>query len=147
MVAHLSPRLIMPIGLRYSLRVIDYGMLLYWSMSSLSALGIIRLPGRYMYAGFGDPIMAAWNWSFAPLDILFAITGIYSIHLANKGDEKWHPAAVVSLTLTFCAGLMAIAFWTMIGFFDPWWWIPNLALMIVPLFWLARLFARQRVVR
>ena len=133
----------MPKGLRVSLSVIDYGMLLYWSISALSALGIIRLSGEYMYAGYGDPMMGAWNWSFAPLDIIFAITGLYAVKLARRGDARWHSLALISLSLTFCAGLMAIAFWAIIGFFDLSWWLPNVLLMVIPAFWMVRLLAEN----
>ena len=48
----------------------------------------------------------------------------------------------MSLSLTFCAGLMAISFWAIRGDFDPTWWGVNLALMIWPLFYLRGLITR-----
>ena len=47
--------------------------------------------------------------------------------------------ALVSVVLTFCAGLMAVAFWTLRGDFDLGWWIPNLYLVVWPLWAVRRL--------
>jgi hypothetical protein len=44
--------------------------------------------------------------------------------------------AMISLCLTFVAGLMAIGYWTILGEFDPAWYLPNLALAVWPLFFL-----------
>ena len=92
-----------------------------------------------MYDGYGLPVIDAWNWSFAPLDLGFAITGLASLRLAGKGDGRWAALAVISLALTFCAGLMAISFWAIRGEFNAGWWIPNLLLMAVAAYWLPRL--------
>ena len=145
MVADMSFASPMPSGLRNSLRVIDYGMLIYWMLSGLSALGIIQLSGQYMYAGYGDPVMEAWNWSFAPLDMLFALSGLYAVSVARSGTARWQPFALVSFSLTFCAGLMAISFWAIIGFFDPFWWVPNIALMVIPAYWIFRITRKVEV--
>jgi hypothetical protein len=96
-----------------------------------------------MYDGYGTPIVDAWNWSFAPLDILFAILGLAAVRLAQKQDPRWKMLAVASLSLTFCAGLMAIGFWAISGDYNPSWWIPNLVLMAVPAYWFFKLFGGQ----
>lgn len=128
----------MPRGLRGSFAVVDGLMLFYWAASALMAAGLVQLPAEMMYAGYGLRLVDAWNWSFLPLDLLLAVTGLAAVHLDNRGDPRWRPLAIVSLTLTFAAGLMAVAFWTLTGDFDPAWWIPNLGLMAVGLFWLPR---------
>ena len=128
----------MPRGLRLSFAVVDGLMLFYWAASALMAVGLVRLPPSIMYAGYGTRLIDAWNWSFAPLDLLFSVTGLAAVHFANRGDPRWRPLAIVSLTLTFAAGLMAVAFWALTGDFDPAWWIPNLGLIAVALFWLPR---------
>ncbi len=47
--------------------------------------------------------------------------------------------------LTFCSGLMAVAFWTLRGDFDPAWWAPNLFfLLIYPLFFLPRFLKAEQ---
>jgi hypothetical protein len=42
----------------------------------------------------------------------------------------------LSLALTSCSGLMAISFWAIRGDFDLSWWLPNLFLLVYPLFFL-----------
>jgi len=135
----------MPSGLGWTLRIIDWAMIVYWTAIGLSALAIVSLPQSFMYDGYGTPVIDAWNWSFAPLDILFAILGLAAVRLAQKGDQRWQMLAVASLSLTFCAGLMAVGFWAIRGEFNPSWWIPNLALMIFPLYWLFKMFRLQSV--
>ncbi|HDR7717612.1 YvaD family protein [Bacillus albus] len=48
----------------------------------------------------------------------------------------WSHFAFLSLILTFCSGLQALAFWTIRLDFDMSWWIPNLYLLIYPCFFL-----------
>ena len=129
----------MPRGLLTFLRITDLGMLGYWAVSFAAVVGLVRLPAAAMYAGYGTPVVDAWNWSFAPLDIAFAVCGLWSIRLARHGRASWKGLAIVSLTLTICAGGMAIAFWTLLKSFDPSWWVPNLILLLAPLVWLPRL--------
>lgn len=131
----------MPAGLRWTFRLLDWGMITYWSIISLGALAIITLPKSFMYDGYGTPVIDAWNWSFAPLDILFAVLGLASIQLERRQDSRWKALAIASLSLTFCAGLMAIGFWAIRGDFNPSWWIPNILLMILPIYWFFPLFA------
>ena len=40
---------------------------------------------------------------------------------------------IARLTLTFTADFMAISFWADYGDYDPAWWLPNIALMFIPL--------------
>ncbi|MGE7941822.1 DUF5360 family protein [Lysinibacillus xylanilyticus] len=47
--------------------------------------------------------------------------------------------ALLSLALTFCSGLQAIAFWTIKLDFDFMWWIPNLFLLLYPLYFIPKL--------
>lgn len=43
---------------------------------------------------------------------------------------------MLSLILTSCSGLQAIAFWAFKEDYDWSWWIPNMYLLIYPLFFL-----------
>lgn len=126
-------------GLRTFLRIADIAMIIYWAVSAAALLRLIVLPSGAMYAGYGTPLVDAWNWSFAPLDIAFAVSGLWSVRLFVRGDAAWRGWAIVSLTLTMCAGGMAIAFWSLQGSFDLAWWLPNLILLLAPLAWLPRL--------
>ncbi|OYU16424.1 MAG: hypothetical protein CFE37_01600 [Alphaproteobacteria bacterium PA4] len=125
----------MPAGLRRAMAVTDGLMLLYWLLTALVAFGLLHVPSDYLYRGYDDPLLVAWNWSFMPLDIAFSLLGLWALHRARLG-LGWRGPAIVSLTLTMCAGGMAIAFWTLVGDFNLSWWLPNLALLLWPLAWL-----------
>ena len=74
----------------------------------------------------------AWNWSFFPLDVAAALTVFLGAHLTRVGSRIGDLVLTVGLMLTFCAGFMAISFWSFYRDFDPLWWGPNALLMIVP---------------
>lgn len=135
MVTDLTP----PRGFRLSMVALDGGMLAYWLVATLACFGLVHLPPDAMYQGYGDPVIDAWNWSFAPLDLGFSLLGLVSVALARRGDRRWRPVALISLALAFCAGLMAISFWALRGDFSIGWWLPNIALMAIPAIWLWRL--------
>ena len=128
-------------GLKTALLVTDIAFLVYWALTALVAAGIINVPGEYLYSDYHDPLVVAWNWSFMPLDVTLSICGLSAVALHRRNNASWMGLAIVSLTLTFCAGLMAISFWTIRGDFDPAWWTVNLALMIWPLTYLPKLIA------
>ncbi|WP_216822347.1 DUF5360 family protein [Sphingorhabdus sp. EL138] len=115
------------------MRITDVGMLLYWAVTALMALSIISVPGEYLFKDYHDPRVVAWNWSFMPLDVIFAICGLWALRLERIGDPRWKVWTAVSLSLTVCAGLMAISYWIVVGDYDPAWWIPNLFLMLWPI--------------
>ncbi len=117
--------------LKYFFWVVDIGFILYWSITLLEFI-----PIEYLFKDYDNPILSAWNWSFLPLDLAISVTGIGSIVLWQRGGEQWVPLALISLVLTSCSGLQAIAFWVIRGDFDPSWWLPNLFLLIYPLFFM-----------
>lgn len=117
----------------------DVVMLLYWAVTAAMAFKLLNIPGEWLFKDYHDPRVIAWNWSFFPLDILFSITGLASLRMEKAGNPNWKTMATVSLTLTFCAGLMAIAYWLFVQDYDPSWWIPNLFLMLWPLPYLYQL--------
>ncbi|MEL6342176.1 MAG: DUF5360 family protein [Myxococcota bacterium] len=115
----------------------DLGMLTYWAVTAAKALGILDIPGEYLYAGYDDPLMVIWNWSFFPLDLVFSVTGLAAAALLRCGHDGWRLLAPVSLALTWCAGFMALSFWALQGSFDPVWWAMNGFLVAWPTaFWL-----------
>ena len=117
----------------------DIGMLAYWAVTALMALGLIALPPEWLFKDYDDPRVIAWNWSFLPIDLAFSVTGLWALHRERAGQPDWKIWAAISLTLTFCAGIMAISYWTLTGEFDPAWWAPNLFLMLWPIPFLLRL--------
>jgi Family of unknown function (DUF5360) len=73
----------MPPVLKHTLSLIDIGMILYWSVSFFALIGLFQLPPSAMYDGYGTPVIDAWNWSFAPLDICFRSSGCSALALQN----------------------------------------------------------------
>jgi len=122
----------MPRALQAALTVTDLLFLAYWAASALAAAGAITLPHGWMYAGYGEPRVDAWNWSFLPLDLAFSTSGLAALAAARRGDALWRPLALVSLVLTSTAGCMAVAYWALLREFNPAWFLPNLALLLWP---------------
>lgn len=116
----------------------DAGFVFYWIITATHVI-----PPEMLFRDYTNAIMVHWNWSFLPLDLLISVTGIYSLLLLRRAHPAWRQMAVISLTLTFVSGLQAIAFWAIAGDFALWWWIPNLFLMIYPLFFLPKLIFRS----
>ena len=121
-------------ALRWHLLITDIGFLCYWL---ITALGI--LPAAWLFKDYDNPILVAWNWSFAPIDILASLLGLAALFAAKRQINRAHQLVLISLALTFCAGFMALAFWTLRQDFDLFWWLPNLYLTIWPLFFITRL--------
>ncbi|TCZ81118.1 hypothetical protein E0485_02250 [Paenibacillus albiflavus] len=120
--------------------ITDIGFILYWG---ITILGVI--PQEYLYQDYTNQLLVTWNWSFFPLDILISITGFISLYLLRKKNDRWKVAALISLILTFCSGLQAIAFWTIKLDFDIGWWLPNLYLLIYPLFFIPSIVKGSRL--
>ena len=62
-----------------------------------------------------------------------------AVTAARRGSAIWRPLALMSLAFTLAAGGMAVAYWTILREFDVTWFLPNLALLIWPLFYLPAL--------
>ena len=114
--------------------VVDIGFILYWLITALHLIS-----PTWAFKDYDNPILSAWNWSFLPLDLFISATGLSAVWLHQHAKAHWRSFALMSLVLTFCSGLQAIAFWVIRGDFDPVWWLPNLFLLIYPL-WLSRLW-------
>ena len=123
----------MSLPLRLALAVTDLLFLAYWIASGLHALGVLAIPSDLLYAHADDPRVVAWNWSFLPLDLAFSVTGLSAVRLARRDAPLWRPLALISLALTMVAGGMAVGYWTLLGEFDPAWYLPNLVLLLWPI--------------
>ena len=132
-----------PATRRALMRVTDWGMIAYWLATTLAAVGLLDLPAAWLFKDYHLAHSLAWNWSFLPLDLAFAATGLIALRLERRGDARWRGWAIVSLTLTAVAGGMAIAYWSLSGAFDPTWWAMNLFLLLWPLPILAGLLAED----
>jgi hypothetical protein len=118
--------------------VTDIGFLVYWIVTALGAL-----PTAWLFKDYQNPILVSWNWSFAPIDLLASFLGLVALVVAKQGAKAWRQLALMSVTLTFCAGFMALAFWVLRQDFDPWWWLPNLYLALWPLFLVRQLICAE----
>ena len=126
----------MPRALATALTITDLLFLLYWAASALAAAGILPVPHGWMYSGYGEPRVDAWNWSFLPLDLAFSFSGLSALAASRRGSALWRPLALISLVLTSTAGGMAVAYWALLREFNPAWFLPNLALLLWPAFFL-----------
>ncbi|MCE3198221.1 DUF5360 family protein [Paenibacillus sonchi] len=119
--------------------ITDAGFLIYWLVTWLHLV-----PDEYLYKDYDNEIMMAWNVSFMPLDLLISFTGLSSMYLYTKNKRQWLPLCIISLSLTFCSGLQAIAFWAVRLDLDWFWWGPNLFLMLYPLLFLPALIKNMQ---
>jgi Family of unknown function (DUF5360) len=121
-------------SLKFFFLIVDLSFIAYWTITALHLI-----PAEYLYNDYTNPILVNWNWSFFPLDIGVSATGLYSVYLASQRQEKWRVFALISLILTSVSGLQAISYWALAREFDMTWWIPNLFLLLYPLFFLPKL--------
>jgi hypothetical protein len=115
--------------LRWNLLITDIGFLVYWFVT---ARGVF--PSAWLFKDYQNPILVSWNWSFAPIDLLASFLGLVALAMAKQEVYTWRYYALISVTLTFCAGFMALTFWSLQLDFDLWWGLPNLYLAGWPLF-------------
>ncbi|MFD4356552.1 DUF5360 family protein [Nocardia sp. NPDC058518] len=109
------------------LLITDTLLMLYWV-----AVAVDAIPKESAFRDYSDPMMQAWNWSFFPLDLAAAVFGFVGVYLVSRRHRLGWVVLTIGLTLTFCAGFMAISFWAYYGDFNAIWWISNAALMVVP---------------
>jgi Family of unknown function (DUF5360) len=127
------------LGLSPFFLLTDIGFIVYWLLTALSLI-----PPEFAFNDYKNPLMVAWNWSFLPLDLLISATGLTAVYLYKKGSSSWLLLALMSLMLTVSSGLNAIAFWAIRGDFDLAWWLPNLYLMLYPVFFIPKIAHRLR---
>lgn len=114
--------------------ITDIGFIIYWAITYLKLI-----PDEYLYQDYSNKLLVIWNLSFMPLDILISITGFMSLCFYKRRNNIWLPFTLISLILTSVSGLQAIVFWTIKLDFDLTWWLPNLYLLIYPLFFIPSL--------
>ena len=108
----------------------EIGMLAYWIAAALICIGVVSVSPELMYADYRNELVMAWNWSFLPVDILFATLGLWG-RFGSLDPRRRSMVSMIALTLMFCAGTMAISFWAINLQFDPAWWGANLWLMLL----------------
>ncbi len=107
-------------------------MLLYWLLAGAMALDLIYIDPSLMYSDYQNPLVVAWNWSFFPIDLAFAVIGLSARFSSFSGQFRLKLQLIAS-TLMFCAGLMAVSFWTLTGDFNATWWGMNIWLIVLGL--------------
>ena len=118
--------------------VTDIGMICYWTITYLKLI-----PAEYLFKDYMNPLVVTWNWSFLPLDLLIPFTGLTSIYFMKENKVLSERIAIVSLALTSASGLQAISFWFIQSDFDMSWWIPNLYLLLYPVYFLFKLLTSE----
>jgi hypothetical protein len=113
---------------------VDVCLIVYWVATAMHLI-----PPESAFKDYGNEVVQAWNWSFFPLDLLAVAAGCWGVYLTGKGRRLGEAVLMVGLTLTFCAGFMAISFWAYYGDFTLGWWVPNIVLMLVPCYLCKRL--------
>jgi hypothetical protein len=126
----------MKTSLRLWMLVTDIGFLLYWAVSGLALIGVITLSSDWMYGGYDDPRVVAWNWSFLSIDLPFSLLGLVAVAAERASNPVWRPLAILSLAFTIAAGAMAVSYWALLQEWNPSWFVTNLTLVIWPLFYL-----------
>jgi hypothetical protein len=108
----------------------ELSMLAYWILAAALSLGLVSINPSLMYSDYQNPLVIAWNWSFFPIDVAFAVIGLTARFGVKDGSLRFK-LEVIAGVLMLCAGLMAISYWTITGDFDPTWWGMNLWLIIL----------------
>ena len=116
--------------LKFATTITELAMLLYWILAGALALDLISIDPSLMYSDYENPLVVAWNWSFFPIDAAFAIIGLAARFGVQAGHLRFK-LEVIAGVLMFCAGLMAVSYWTITGDFDPTWWGMNIWLIIL----------------
>jgi len=130
--------------LKMLLGITDLLFITYWLVALAMVLDLVSIPPELMYSNYNDARVVAWNWSFFPLDIVFSIMGLLAIKANRNGNEIWKTYAIVSLVLTMTAGGMAVSYWTLLSEFELSWFIPNLLLLVWPMFFLPGLIRQSK---
>lgn len=118
---------------------VDLGFIAYWAITALHLI-----PKEYLFQDYTNPLLVAWNWSFLPLDLAVSGTGLLALRFFAKGDRRYRPLALVSLSLTTASGFQAVSFWAVRCEFDLLWWLPNLFLLIYPWYFIVTMFLCEK---
>jgi len=110
----------------------EIGMLAYWLLAAALVLNLVAIDPSLMYSDYQDPQVVAWNWSFLPVDVAFALTGL-AARFGSLPPPLRFRLAIMSAVLMLCAGLMAVSYWTIRGEFSLTWWGVNIWLIVLGL--------------
>ena len=108
----------------------EIAMLIYWALAIALTLELVSIDPALMYSDYENPLVIAWNWSFFPIDIAFALIGLSARFARVSGALKFK-LEIIAAVLMLCAGLMAISFWIVTADFEPMWWGMNIWLVLL----------------
>jgi len=118
--------------LKIATTITELLMVTYWVFAAALSTKFISIDPALMYSDFENPMVVAWNWSFFPIDIAFALTGLIAT-FGRISNELRFKLKITSSTLMICAGLMAVSFWVLTRDFVPTWWAMNIWLVFLGL--------------
>jgi hypothetical protein len=116
--------------LKFMTTLTEIGMLAYWILATALVWNLVSIDPSLMYSDYKNPLVVAWNWSFFPIDVAFAVIGLTARFGSITGLLKFKLETIAAV-LMLCAGLMAISYWTITGEFSLTWWAVNIWLIIV----------------
>jgi len=116
--------------LKLATTITELAMLFYWVLAGALVLNLISIDPSLMYSDYENPLVVAWNWSFFPIDVAFAIIGL-TARFGVQAARLRFKLEVIAGVLMLCAGLMAVSYWAINGDFDPTWWGMNIWLIIL----------------
>lgn len=116
--------------LKFLTTLTEIGMLAYWILATALVWNLVSIDPSLMYSNYQNPLVVAWNWSFFPIDVAFAVMGLTARFGSITGLLKFKLETIAAV-LMLCAGLMAISYWTITGEFSLTWWGVNIWLIIV----------------
>ena len=117
---------------------VDAGLLLYWT-----AVFLNLIPEHLRFKDYSNQVMLPDRQHQVPDPAAAALTVFLGAYLTRVGSRIGDLVLTVGLMLTFCAGFMAISFWSFYRDFDPLWWGPNALLMIIPALALGSMVCRR----
>lgn len=116
--------------LKFATTTTEILMVVYWIFATALVLGVISIDPNLMYSDYNNPLIVAWNWSFFPIDIAFAVIGL-TAKFGRFSAGRRLKLETIAATLMMCAGLMAVSFWIITGDFSLEWWAVNVWLIVL----------------
>ncbi len=75
----------------------EIAMLIYWALAIALTLELVSIDPALMYSDYENPLVIAWNWSFFPIDIAFALIGLSARFARVSGALKFKLEIIVAV--------------------------------------------------
>ncbi|MBF2755910.1 MAG: DUF5360 family protein [Gammaproteobacteria bacterium AqS3] len=116
--------------------MVDIGLLLYWGL-----FGLDWLPAFAVLLPEAPP---AAQYSFCTIDLLVAISGLYSLYEWRSNHDTWRMLAVASLALMLASGLQLLVWTLAIAASNVLLIVVSVVFIITPLVFMNRLVRNVR---